>query len=205
MSCCVWKKILLQSVLICVVGTGAGLIDSTLNPIKKHERVEPPSLPTNTTPTNGQQNPQPEPVGTTQPSVPTPPKTKLKPGEPGWTPTLQADMPKGQIPLDQAKSLFDQGATAVDARIKADYEAGHIKGALRINLKSFENGDPPLLAMIPRDANVLVYCSGGNCDESEHVAELLNGSGYKKVYIIHDGFPGWKAMGYPIDTGEGMQ
>jgi rhodanese-related sulfurtransferase len=114
-------------------------------------------------------------------------------------------LPPGQITLDEAKRLFDSGASLVDARRKDDYEQGHIKGAMRINLKSFENGDPPLLAMIPRDGTVVVYCSGGNCDESEHVAEFLYNSGYKKVYVIHDGFPGWKAKGWPIETGEGLQ
>jgi rhodanese-related sulfurtransferase len=185
MACSAWKKVLLQSLAICAAGVGAGVIDSTLHPIKIHPHVDQPPGPAH--PANA---------------------LELKPGDAGWKPAAQADMPAGQITLDQAKAYFDQGppgVAVVDARGKADYEAGHIKNAFRINLKSFENGDPPLLAMIPRDATVLVYCSGGHCDESEHVADFMKNSGYKNVLVIHDGFPGWKAVGYPIETGEGTQ
>ena len=61
-----------------------------------------------------------------------------------------------------------------------------------------------MLAAIPRDATLVVYCNGGNCDESEQVAKLINGSGYQKVYVMHDGIPGWQAMGYPSEEGEGQ-
>jgi rhodanese-related sulfurtransferase len=193
MGCCAWKSVFVQAIVICAIGIGAGLLDSTRRPLKHGGRELPPEVPG----TNAGTDAKP-------PSEPAP-KIDLRPGDPGWKPTAQADMPKGQITLEQAKKFFDEGSPFVDARRKEDYEAGHIKGAFRINMKSFENGDPPLLAMIARDANVVVYCSGGNCDESEHVAEFMSDSGYKKVYVIHDGYPGWDAMGYPTEKGEGIQ
>ncbi len=203
MSCCGIRTIIMQGVVIAALGVGAGLIDSSLpsRRLIKFEREAPPELNPEITHTDPKSLPPP--IATPDPK--TPAASTLKPGDPGWLPTEKAALPKGQITLDEAKKLYDTAASFVDARRKEDYEQGHIKGAMRINLKSFENGDPPLLAMIPRDAIVVVYCSGGNCDESEHVADFMANSGYKKVYVIHDGYPGWKAMGWPVETGEGIQ
>jgi rhodanese-related sulfurtransferase len=201
MACCGIKTILVQMLVISVVGVGAGLVDSVRRPIKlgRDAPADPFATPTGTTTGT---TPPANSSGTPKPALP---NSDLKPGDPGWTQTPKDALPKGQVTLDDAKRLFNSSASFVDARRKEDYELGHIKGAIRLNLKSFENGDPPLLAMIPRESFVVVYCSGGNCDESEHVAEFLSNSGYAKVYVIHDGFPGWKAMGWPIETGEGIQ
>jgi rhodanese-related sulfurtransferase len=198
-ACVRAKVIVMQAIVLVAIGTAAGLADSVRRPIKLG-REAPPDLSTSS---SDQQI-----SGQTQTSLkttPAPGASSLKPGDAGWTPTREGDLPKGQITLDAGKRLFDSGAKFVDARRKEEYEAGHIKGAIRINLKAFENGDPPLLATMARDEIVVVYCGGGDCDESEHVAEMISNSGYKKVYVIHDGFPGWKVMGWPSETGEGLQ
>ncbi len=202
MACCATKSVVLQMIVIAAIGAGAGLADSARRPITLG-RVAPDGPFENTTPNTAPPDVNPTmPVPVKPTAAPTP---DLKPGDPGWTQTPKEALPKGQITLDDAKRLFDSSASFVDARRKEDYELGHIKGALRLNLKSFENGDPPLLAMIPRESFVVVYCSGGHCDESEHVAEFLSNSGYKKVYVIHDGYPGWNAMHWPVELGEGVQ
>jgi rhodanese-related sulfurtransferase len=122
----------------------------------------------------------------------------------GFTPTPKSSMPSGHITIDEAKQLFDNGGTFIDSRRKEKYEAQHVKGAWRIELSDFSGGNPPVLAMIPRDSVIVVYCGGGNCDESEKVAQMLNGSGYSKVFVLHDGVPGWAAMGHPTEAGPGM-
>lgn len=221
MACCSFKLVVLQAVALAAAGVSIGLVDSVRRPITLNARVAEEFV----APVKPAGQPSSSPGTDTKPAMPTsvdsshtsaaatpapapdPPASAdgLKPGNPGWKPTLKAVLPKGQITLDEAKQAFDGGASFIDARRKEEYEAGHIQGAIRINLKSFENGDPPLLAMVPRESMVIVYCGGGKCDESERVAEMLNNSGYKKVFVVHDGFPGWKAMGWPVETGEGMQ
>lgn len=119
-----------------------------------------------------------------------------------FVPTKKADLPEGQITLEAAKQAFDAGAMFVDARKPEDYAAGHVENAIRIESEMFRHGDPPELGLIPRSAIVVVYCNGGHCDESENVAKYLSNSGYGKVFVMHDGFPGWKAVGYPFATGE---
>ncbi len=135
-------------------------------------------------------------------SSPSPAPTGTAGGATAFVPTKKSDLPEGQITLVEAKQAFDAGAMFVDARKVEDFAAGHVENAIRIESDMFRHGDPPALGLIPRSAVVVVYCNGGHCDESENVAKFLSNSGYGKVFVMHDGFPGWKAVGYPFATGE---
>ena len=140
------------------------------------------------------------------PHPPPPPPPPPAATAPAFVFATEADLKSkpGQITVAQAKALFDQQAFFIDARKAEHYTLAHIKGAYRMAEADFQFGNPPMLAAIPRDATLVVYCSGGNCDESEQVAKLIGFSGYKRVYVLHDGLPGWQAMNYPIETGEGQ-
>lgn len=185
-----WSTVCLRAFLIVALGSGAGIADSMRRPITLSRAApEPvPVVPQTSAPAQG-------------PATP----STAKPGEPGWHPTPKSALPAGQITIDEAKAFFDQGAAFVDTRKSDEYQAGHIKDAFRISLSNFKTGDPALLGMIPRDSVVICYCNGGQCDESEAVARMFSNSGYTKVYVLHDGFPGWKAMNLPINTGPGIE
>lgn len=136
-----------------------------------------------------------------QASPPTAPATALT----NFAPTPQDKLPSGHITLATAKQMFDaQAAVFVDARKMELFEESHVAGAFKIELHDFEQGDPQILMLIPRDSQVVIYCTGGNCDESEKVAQMMQGSGYSKCYVMHDGLPGWQAMGWPVEQGRGM-
>ncbi|MBY0261573.1 MAG: hypothetical protein K2Q20_04480 [Phycisphaerales bacterium] len=213
-----WRLVLVQAVVLIAIGSAVGVIDAFRRPINlSRATVDPASLlnsgtqPAATQPTTP---PRTEPNSPTtvapaqpvsEPATPAATSGPVAPGDPGWTPTAESALPKGQITIDQAKRFFDMGAQFVDTRKKDEYEAGHVKDAMRISLSNFQKGDPALLGMIPRDAIVVAYCNGGHCDESEAVARMISGSGYAKVFVLHDGFPGWKAMGHPVQTGAGLQ
>ncbi|MCC6322193.1 MAG: hypothetical protein IT438_12240 [Phycisphaerales bacterium] len=139
----------------------------------------------------------PRPVG--QPPAAATQSAPAAPGSFAFTP--KDKLPAGHITVEDARKLFDAGATFVDSRKAEEYSIGHVENALRMDTHMFKDGDPPKLALIPREALVVVYCNGGHCDESENLARLLDGSGYKKVYVLHDGFPGWQAAGHPSATG----
>jgi rhodanese-related sulfurtransferase len=51
----------------------------------------------------------------------------------------------------------------------------------------------------PRDTHLVTYCSGRECDDSHHLAEMLTDFGYTKVQVFVDGFPAWKEKGYPVE------
>jgi rhodanese-related sulfurtransferase len=214
----IWTAVMMQALVLIGVGSAVGVVDSMRRPIKlSRETMDVRELlaPKSTGATASPVTPAPvDPkAGTsgamsTSPTAPTPGPTTAataKPGETGWQPTAKSAMPAGQITIDEAKALFDQGATFVDTRKSDEYRAGHVKDAYRISLSNFKSGDPALLQMIPRDSIVVCYCIGGHCDESEAVAKMFSGSGYSKVFVMHDGYPGWKVMGHPVQTGEGIE
>lgn len=185
------RPILIQVVAIVGLGLALGVADAFVVRPLKTERVAPPPPTVPDTP------------APTLSSTP----TTAAPSVPGaaFTPTSQEAMPAGHITLAVAKRLFDaQGATFIDARKMDLFEASHIPGAFKIELHDFEQGNPPILMMIPRGAQLIIYCTGGNCDESEKVAKMLQGSGYPQSYVLHDGLPGWQGMGWPTEQGRGM-
>jgi rhodanese-related sulfurtransferase len=218
-------KILTQMAIIIGLGIVIGVVDAFVTrPIDLNTREAPkdisevlkPSVPTTSEPEPRPSVPVPD--GPTQPddrsTPPGPevpaqdsasPNTTPSPAEAGagvFKPTPKSALPPGQVTLEEAKTAFDGGAMFVDSRKLEDFKAGHVENAVRIESSMFKAGDPPELGLIPRSAIVVVYCNGGQCDESENVAKFLTNSGYSTVYVLHDGFPGWKALGYPIATGE---
>jgi rhodanese-related sulfurtransferase len=129
-----------------------------------------------------------------------------KPGEPGWTPTTKEALKAkpGHLTLAEALDLHTfQVATFLDARSREEFAAGHITGAHLAPLSAFRQGRPPaVLATLAKDAPIVVYCGGGDCEASEDVQLILQSAGHVQVFILHDGFPGWRAAGYPVQVGE---
>jgi rhodanese-related sulfurtransferase len=186
---CLCKSTLGQVIAIIAIGSAIGIADSLARPVKLTREAPPPIIPTPATPNSNPPSPIPTPAAAPTFVFATEADLKSKPG---------------QITVAAAKALFDQQAIFIDARKLDPYKLDHVKGAFRMAEEDFQFGNPPMLAAIPRDATLVVYCSGGNCDESEQVAKLINGAGYQKVYVMHDGIPGWLAMSYPSEKGEGQ-
>lgn len=101
------------------------------------------------------------------------------------------------IKIDFAKALFDKKYRFIDARDIADYNAGHIQGALNIPFHDFEKYKNRL-DDLPKDQVYITYCSAA-CDVSIDMAYAMAKLGFKKVYIFHGGWDEWKAAGYPAN------
>ncbi|MCG8428964.1 MAG: rhodanese-like domain-containing protein [Chromatiales bacterium] len=98
----------------------------------------------------------------------------------------------------QAKALFDQGAAFVDPRRNSEFEAGRIPDAIHLELKSAFN-EAALADNVQKDEPVVFYCNGAKCPRSAKCSEMALNWGYSKVYYFRDGFPAWKAAGYPVE------
>ena len=99
-----------------------------------------------------------------------------------------------------AKDLFDKGHVLfVDARSHADYEQGHIPGAVSLPLDQYDEKIQSFLSRYSLDQPMVTYCSGRTCEDSHTLARLLSEAGFTAVRIFIDGFPGWKAEGYPVE------
>jgi len=103
------------------------------------------------------------------------------------------------IKLEQAYKLYKQNILFIDAREKADYQLGHIKGALNLPFDSF-NKYEHILKEIPKDKIIVTYCAGTDCDLSILLGNKLLSLGYKKTYIFFGGWNDWQQANFPVES-----
>ena len=87
----------------------------------------------------------------------------------------------------------------VDTRTPEEFREAHIKGAVSIPEKSFENQ----LALLPADKGALIvlYCNGVKCGKSKKAAKKAEAAGYTNLVIYAEGFPVWEETGFAIVAG----
>lgn len=98
----------------------------------------------------------------------------------------------------EAKALFDNEALFVDTRKDKDWEAGRIPGAEHLNVKKVLTQES-LAEVAGKDEVIVMYCNGHKCIRSSQAAKMAVDWGFSKVYYFRDGFPAWKAAGYPVE------
>lgn len=82
----------------------------------------------------------------------------------------------------------------VDARPRAEFETGHIPGAVLLNEDEWERLLDGFLDAWKRDSRVVVYCSSVSCDASRGVAERLRSEArIDNVYVLKGGWETWRA------------
>lgn len=109
-----------------------------------------------------------------------------------------------EIDLATARALHEnQLATFVDARVASEFEAGHIEGALSISPAALDaNSSMFVLDVIDPDKPIVIYCGGGDCDDSHRVAEMLQDlRGFRQTHVFTDGYQTWADAGLPTSTG----
>jgi rhodanese-related sulfurtransferase len=108
------------------------------------------------------------------------------------------DFEIGDIAL--AKELWDSNNYVfIDARSRDDYDEGHIKRAVSLPVGKFDEKIEAFIEQYPPETAIITYCSGGTCEDSHNLAELLLSFGYTEINAFIDGYPGWEAEGYPIE------
>lgn len=95
--------------------------------------------------------------------------------------------------------LGDRRTVFVDIRQAHEFRAGHIPGARRIQAQ-VEDG---LLAELPLDQRLIVYCACHSRQAMARTAVILRALGGAEVYILDGGLPAWRATGLPVETGDG--
>lgn len=102
--------------------------------------------------------------------------------------------------IETVKSVYDKKeALFLDARSTSEFSAGHIPGAVSIPAGTGRGKLEAFSIQYHRDTRIITYCSGRECNDSHHLAEMLEDIGYTKVQVLLDGFPAWKERGYPIE------
>jgi rhodanese-related sulfurtransferase len=213
---------LLKTLVLLFLGLGVGLAASWNTTVKLH-----PDLPTRPVlrPPVAPDTGAPAPTGTTAPTGPAAPAGTDGKANQGITPVPHAPAPETTPPqgnaatpqppahtaadgffitLDEAKKKFDsQQAIFIDARAFAEYKDGHIRGAMHMDKARIAGSMSKIRNYLP-GSELVIYCHGAECTDSEAVIKRLQALHLNlgPYYIIKDGFPGWKAANYPVDTGD---
>lgn len=112
------------------------------------------------------------------------------------------------VDFDEVKKLLhDPGYQTgsiifIDAR-GDEYPAGHIPGAYQLD---YYHPDKYLLTVLPACQNasrIVVYCTGGDCQDSEMTALMLRDGGVpnEKLFVYSGGMTEWDDKKEPIETG----
>jgi len=99
---------------------------------------------------------------------------------------------------------FQQGTIAfIDARDEQHYREGHIPGAWEFDPYYPEKYFPAALPACQAAEQIVVYCNGGDCDDSESAAITLRDVGIAgwKLLIYTGGMPDWITNGLPVEVG----
>jgi len=101
-------------------------------------------------------------------------------------------------PVSRAELLQrsrDGVVTILDVRPADEFATGHVPGAINVEPSELE----ARLAHLNPDLEIIAYCRGPYCVLSFEAVATLRDYGFN-VRRMEEGYPEWKAAGYPVET-----
>jgi len=113
------------------------------------------------------------------------------------------DKPWVEISGEDAVRLLAAGVPFLDARRTSDYAAGHVAGARPFSVWESDVDEKVMALLGERDGKqpLVLYCSGGDCEDSHLLAQKLWGAGFNNNLVYRDGFPDWEKRGGAVRSG----
>ena len=118
---------------------------------------------------------------------------------------------KGLQPISRARTLemfhdprYQEGPIVfVDARNQEHYEDGHIPGAYPLDPYHPEQQMTGVLTACQAADQVVVYCTGGDCEDADTTAILLREAGVpnQKLFVYGGGYDDWTENRLPVEHG----
>jgi rhodanese-related sulfurtransferase len=124
-----------------------------------------------------------------------------------------------RVSPEEARALLEEGYVYLDVRTEAEFESGHVPGALNVPLMlagpSGRAPNPDFMSIVEsafdKDAKILVGCQSGA--RSLRAATQMEQAGFARVVDLRTGWagcrdafgraePGWSAKGLPVETGQ---
>ena len=130
-------------------------------------------------------------------------KQEDKKAAPAAGSAVKSDLP--EIGVEEAFRLFEIGDTPfLDARRTRFYVQGHIPRAKAMSVweADLDKRISDLLNELPLDITMVIYCSGGDCEDSHMLAGKLKQAGFTSLQIFTEGYPKWVEKNHPVEKGE---
>lgn len=112
--------------------------------------------------------------------------------------------------FDQVVATFKDANTArglhvfVDARDDEHFIEGRIPGAVQSFPYEFDRFRENVLGRVAGAEKVIVYCGGGDCEDSIFMCRELIEAGVpeESIYLYPGGFREWSAKNMPVEKGD---
>ena len=168
---------------------------------------------------NTQSPPEPKPSPASTPAAPlstaessqaTPPPSQNASAQPAATPAKKRLEHGFQtVTVDEAHEIFDDPGTEqglnvfIDARDDEYFAEGHIPGAIQCYPYEMSRYYDRVKAAAEGAEKVIVYCGGGDCEDSAMVCKELQDMGipYEAIYLFEGGWKEWAARGLHAEKG----
>jgi rhodanese-related sulfurtransferase len=190
---------LLESVIVVAAGAGFAFAANELSP--RGLNLARDYFPSAT-------NPSPVAPTATTPAVVNPPSTNQ---DSEAAETARRIKEKGLQPIDRAETerlfhdpRYQQGLIVfIDARAADHYAASHIPGAYPLDRYHPEKDLAGALTPCQNADQIVVYCTGGECEDAEFTALFLRDAGIplQKIFVYGGGFDDWSASHLPLEQG----
>jgi rhodanese-related sulfurtransferase len=91
----------------------------------------------------------------------------------------------------------------IDARDEPHYQEGHVPGAYEFDPYHPDKYFAAVLPVCEAAEQIVVYCNGGDCDDSETAAILLRDVGIvnRKLFVYEGGITEWTSNSLPVELG----
>jgi rhodanese-related sulfurtransferase len=104
-----------------------------------------------------------------------------------------------RISVAELYDMINAGAAPVIVDVRSAtaraLEPRWIPGALHLSSEDVERS----LRELPRDRDIIVYCTCPSEASAARVAKLLMSHGYERVRPLHGGLDAWIAAGYAVE------
>lgn len=201
-------------ILLTLAGLCALISNGTANPSRRLGWRDRPAAAVTSSITAALPAPTPRPMADPLPVQPEPKATATQkptvpPAAPANPARFAADpaQPIREISADEAWVLYQAKSPFLDARRSSEYREGHIAGAWNVSvweaavaaqITEFEAAAKP-----GSSTPLVLYCSGGDCEDSHLLASRLTPLGYRNLFVYMAGYPDWVQHGRPTGKGEG--
>jgi phage shock protein E len=97
-------------------------------------------------------------------------------------------------PADFQAKAQETGVILLDVRTVGEYAAGHIEGALNIDVEgmTFESE----IKQLDNTKTYAIYCQSGR--RSRIAAETMTKAGFTKLFNLDQGIGSWQSAGLPV-------
>ena len=193
-----YRRLALEALIVAIAGLLFGLAANQLSP--RGLSLTRDYFPRIADRSSGTPSLQPTSPGTSPPDRETPGDTLDVPSQlEGWTLTTYEELTR----LHGDPAFLEERFVFIDARPKADYSSGHIPGAHQFDhYRPEESLDEVLPVCLAADL-IVVYCNGGDCEDSQFAATDLIQMGVEpeRVRIFPGGMEDWRERGGTVEKG----